>query len=138
MARASKIERLGLGERILAMAAEGKSSREIAACLAAENISLSQPSIIRFLSSVRKERAETTKAIVEERLRANLPRDLDILDDVIRQEKEWFDSEQLSLSQRVMVAKELRQAIDTKLKYSGAGEQEQQIVVRWADDDDSI
>ena len=138
MALTSKIERLGLGERILAMAGEGKSSREIAARLAAENISLSQPSIIRFLSSVRKERSETTKAIVEERIRANLPRDLDILDDVIHKEKEWFDSEQLTLSQRVMVAKELRQAIDTKLKYSGAGEQEQQVIVKWADDDDSV
>ena len=113
------------------------SNAEICSVLCAEfGVSVTEEAVRKFLRGVRQERAEQTKALVHETVRATLPGDLQILNDVIRKEKEWFDCDDLKLSERVMVAKELRQAIDTKLKYSGAGEQEQQIVVKWADDDD--
>lgn len=128
MARANKIDELGLGSEILELASKGKSSREIVAILAAKGYAISQPSVARYLASVRRERAEATKAIVRDHIRATVPSDLAALDTIIAQEMAWFRDESRKLSERLAVAKELRQTIDTKLKYSGAGEEAAAVV----------
>ncbi|NPV72111.1 MAG: hypothetical protein HPY55_16010 [Firmicutes bacterium] len=136
MGRPNKIEQAGLLDKVLELAVH-HGSREIAQILKRDyGLEVSHVSVHKLIKGIRKEQAERVKAVVQEHVSATLPRDLDILDEVIRKEKEWFDREDLKISEKLLVAKELRQAIDTKLKYSGAGEQEAQIVVKWADDDE--
>lgn len=134
MARPNKIEQFGLGEKVLALSVT-KTSREIAAILKEENgVDISHAAIARYIQDVRKERVEATRAAVQEHIKATLPGDLQLLDEIIAQEREWFKDPSLKISQKLLVAKELRQAIDTKLRHSGASEASGVIVVQWSDD----
>lgn len=122
----SLIEKNGLTEKVLGLSAT-MSSREISALLKAEHgVNISYQAINNFVKGVRAERAEQTKAIVQEHIKATMPTDLDTLDRLIKQELEWFDDPEqkhnLKISEKLQVAKELRQTIDTKLRYSGAAE----------------
>ena len=98
-------------------------------------IDVSAEAIRQFLKGIRQDRAEQTKALVQEHIRATAPGDLKTLDLIIAQEKEWFESEGLKISEKLAIAKELRQTIDTKLKYSGAAEGENEFILRWAEED---
>jgi hypothetical protein len=125
---AGLIEKNGLAEKVLCLSAT-KSARDIEAILLAEDgVTISYRSIANFVKDVRQERAEATRALVQEHIKATVPTDLETLDMLINREREWFNDEGLKVSEKLMVAKELRQTIDTKLKYSGAGEMGDQVV----------
>ena len=136
MSRLTKIEALGLGNRVLTMAGEGKSSREIVSILAREGIPVSQPSAIRFLNAVRRDRAAVTRAVVSEHLKDTLSTDLEILQEIRDTLLAWWRSEGLRVSERLLVMDRLLKVIDTRMKYSGAGDEDRTIIVRRLSDDD--
>lgn len=123
MAALSKIDSLGLGEFVLELAGHGKGSRDIAQELEhVHNVKIAYTSVNNWLKSVRKERAETTKAVVQDAIKATVPRDLEILDEQIAQMDAWRKDDSLKISDRLYVISEQRKTISEKLKYSGAGE----------------
>ena len=123
MAALSKIDTLGLGEFVLKLSALGKGSREIAQELVrVHNVQIAYTSVNNWLKSIRQERAETTKAVVQETIKATVPRDLEILDEQIMQMDEWRKDGGLKISDRLQVIKEQRATIAEKLKHSGANE----------------
>ena len=116
------IERRGLVEKVLQLSLT-KSTREIAEILRKEDgVSITFKTVANFLKGVREERAQATRALVQKSIQASVPRDLEILDELIAKEYEWFCDENIGLSDRLEVSRELRQVIATKLKYSGAEE----------------
>jgi len=123
MASINKIDSLGLGEYILQLAGEGKGSREISTILdTVKGVKISHASVNSWLKSVRQERAETTKAVVQETIKATVPRDLQILDEQIMQLDGWRKDETLKISDRLQIIREQRATISVKLDKSGANE----------------
>lgn len=110
-----------IAERIMALAPT-MSNRQIAEELAKSGIELSHMSVSRCIRSQRKERAEQTKAIVQEHIRVTVPTDLEILQEIRDQLNTWRKDENLRVSERLMVIDRLNKVIDTRLKFSGAGE----------------
>jgi len=116
------IERRGLAEKVLQLSLN-KSTREIAEILQKEDgVSVTFKTVANFLKGIREERAQATRALVQKSIQASVPRDLEILDELIIKEYEWFCDNNMGLSDRLEVSRELRQVIATKLKYSGAEE----------------
>jgi uncharacterized membrane-anchored protein YjiN (DUF445 family) len=119
-----KIEKYGLEDVVLKLDAEGKSSREIAAWLEKnKKRKINRSTIANFLKSVRTERAEMSKSIVQEHIQKSLPTDLQRLDqvlgvlyDALPKDKENIDKKSLFIFDRWLKGLEL------KLKNSGAGE----------------
>lgn len=137
MARPNKIDQHGLSEVVLGLATT-MTSRQISEKLKQEyGVDVSHVAVARYIKDIRQERAEQTKALVQDKIKATVPRDLDILDELIAQELEWFKGGDMEIIDKLSVAKELRQTIDTKLKYSGAGVQENELTVKLYDFDDS-
>jgi ribosomal protein S15P/S13E len=107
-------------------------------------ITISNEGVRKFLKSIREERAEQTKALVQDTIKATVPRDLEILDEGIKQLREWFksckedkDAEDIPINTKLQVWKELRETITTKLKHSGASEEEKDktLTIKWDDDE---
>ena len=116
------IERRGLAEKVLQLSLN-KSTREIAEILQKEDgVSVTFKTVANFLKGIREERAQATRALVQKSIQASVPRDLEILDELIIKEYEWFCDNNMGLNDRLEVSRELRQVIATKLKYSGAEE----------------
>ncbi len=116
------IERRGLVEKVLQLSLN-KSTREIAEILQKEDgVSVTFKTVANFLKGIREERAQATRALVQKSIQASVPRDLEILDELIIKEYEWFCDNNMGLNDRLDVSRELRQVIATKLKYSGAEE----------------
>ena len=116
------IERRGLAEKVLQLSLN-KSTREIAEILQKEDgVSVTFKTVANFLKGIREERAQATRALVQKSIQASVPRDLEILDELIIKEYEWFCDNNMGLNDRLDVSRELRQVIATKLKYSGAEE----------------
>jgi len=135
VAKPNKIDQNGLSEVVLELATT-KTSRQIAEYLKQEyGLEISHAAVARYIRDMRQERAEQTKALVQEKIKATVPRDLDILDELIAQELSWFKAKSMETSEKLAVAKELRQTIDTKLKYSGAGAGENEITLKLYDFD---
>lgn len=127
MGRPNKIDQLNLAEKVLCLAAT-KTSREISAILAQDDkVDISHVAVARYIKGMREERAEQTRALVQEHIRGTVPTDLQTLDELVAEltalfrEKNKEGKPAHDLTERLKVARELRQAIDTKLKYSGAG-----------------
>ncbi len=137
MGRPNKIDQNGLAEVVLELAVT-KTSRQIAEILKREHgVDIGHVAVARYIQGIRQERAEATKALVQETIKATVPRDLEILDEMIEQERGWFRDPELKLGERLLVARELRQTIDTKLKYSGAGPGDGELTVKLYAFDDS-
>jgi len=110
-----------VGERIMALAPT-MSNRQIAEELGKDGIDISYTRVWRYINSQRKERAEQTKAIVREHIRTTVPTDLEILQEIRDQLNEWRKDDSLRVSERLMVIDRLNKVIDTRLKFSGAEE----------------
>ncbi len=85
MAAVNKIEKYGLQERVLALTGEGKTTAVIADIITSElnqRDAISQPTVARWLKSVRQERSEQTRDIVQKHLEISLPADLDALEEI--------------------------------------------------------
>ncbi|WP_094603452.1 hypothetical protein SPSIL_015070 [Sporomusa silvacetica DSM 10669] len=138
MASLSKIDSLGIGEYVLRLAGEGKGSREIAELLnTVKGVKISYVSVNTWLKSVRKERAETTKAVVQDKIKATVPTDLDILESIRDQlnnyrlgKDENGDQITIKTSEKLLCIDRLNKVIDTRLKYSGADDKEEDRVIK--------
>lgn len=118
-------------KKILRYAAQGLSGRKIAE---QPDVPVSQVTVNRFLRDHRRDRAETTKAIVREHLSATLPTDLEMLDrltarlEVMRQAAEAAgedadpDEARKARNQELLIVDRQVKTIGLKLKYSGADE----------------
>lgn len=116
------IEKNGLVEKVLSLSLS-KSTREIAKILKEEDgVNVTFKTVANFIKGIRQERAEVTRGLIQETIQATVPRDLLILDELITQQRDWFKSSSLEIPDKLLVAKELRQTIATKLKFSGAEE----------------
>lgn len=136
MARPNKIEQAGLLDKVLELAMH-HGSREIAQILKRDyGLEISHVSVHKLIKGIRKEQAEQVKAVVQEHIRATVPTDLEILQRIRDQLDARAQDGQLRISERLQVIDRLTRVIDTRLKYSGAGQQDAQIVVKWADDDE--
>jgi len=123
MPKPSKIEQHGLEKDVLDWTSQGMSSRDISAKIMEEKkIYISHSSIVSFIKSVREERAETSRAIVQEHMQKTLPDDLELLDEMNQELSEWFKDESLSKRERLRIYDSLLRGIDMKLKNSGASE----------------
>jgi len=120
----SQIDQRGLAGYVIALSAEGLGCREISARLKQDhNFILSFAAVNNWLRGVRQERAETTQAVVQEVIKATVPRDLEILNEQIMQMDEWRKDDSLDVRERLQVIKEQRATIATKLDKCGASEQ---------------
>ena len=125
-----------IAERIMELAPY-HSSRQIAEILFNEaGISISHTAVANVIREQRRERAEVSKGIVQDYLKTALPTDLEMLQKARDMLGAWLTNDNLRISERLMVIDRLTKVIDTRLKYSGAGEQDAEIVVKWADDDE--
>lgn len=123
MPRLTKVEQYKLEKEVLDWSGQGMSSREISEKIAeTKNLVVSYGAIASFLKSVRKERAETSRAIVQEHMQKTLPDDLELLDEMNQELAGWFKDESLSKRERLRIYDSLLRGIDMKLKNSGAGE----------------
>jgi intein-encoded DNA endonuclease-like protein len=123
MPKPSKIEQHSLEKDVLDWTRQGMSSREIAAKIGEEKgLNISHRAIAAFIKSAREERAETSRAIVQEHMQKTLPDDLELLDEMNQELSEWFKDESLSKRERLRIYDSLLRGIDMKLKNSGASE----------------
>jgi hypothetical protein len=95
---------------------------------------ISQPTVARFLRTIREERSDQAKAIVHEYLKATLPSDLHLLDEALgfhvaiaRDQGEGTEGSPAgrTLEERSSAWMKAKNIIETKLKYSGVLDQEQ-------------
>ena len=129
---------------ILAKAGEGRTLREIAAWLKSDHgVECSHVSVQRIVKRAKIERAEVTRAVLQEKLGKSVTTDVDRLekharqldkmaDDIYakvaadatflkgpeRDEPTWVDGRETYAK----LAEQLRKITETKLKYSGAEE----------------
>lgn len=138
MARVSKIEQNNLAAEVLELSLT-HTTRDIAEILLRDHgLDISHNAIAVWLKGTRRERREQTKAVVEEHIKATVPRDLDLLDAIIDDLRQVYFGERpvtyikddgtpveltnIELGDKLSVAREIRQTVATKLRYSGAGE----------------
>ena len=123
MPKPSKIEQHGLEKDVLEWTSQGMSSRDISAKISEEkDIYISHTSISSFIKSVRDERAETSRAIVQEHMQKTLPNNLQLVDEMNSELSKWFRDKSLSKRERLRIYDSLLRGIEMKLKNSGAGE----------------
>ena len=123
MPKPSKIEQHGLEKDVLEWTSQGMSSRDISAKIMEERkIHISHTSISSFIKAVREERAETSRAIVQEHMQKTLPNDLQLIDEMNSELSKWFRDNSLSKRERLRIYDSLLRGIEMKLKNSGAGE----------------
>ena len=99
-----------------------QSNREIEATLASQGIKLSRTAVGNFIKANRKERSEQTREVVNEHIKKTVITDLDILEDMRNQLDRYRKDPELRISQKLQCIDRLNKVIDTRLKYSGAGE----------------
>ncbi len=122
MPRPSKIEQYELEDYVLKKYAEGMSSSKISKALKEEKgISISKTAIANFLKTVREERAEISKTIVQEHIQKTIPDDLQKLDEMNEELFKWFRDPELPKEAKLQIYHRLLKGIDLKLKNSGAG-----------------
>ena len=134
MAAINKIDKYELGELVLKLSGENKTAEEIAGLITVKLAgldSISQPSISRWLKNVRLERSEQTKHIVQEHIKATVPKDLEALDEIEQFLLEVFRNRVLDpetelpkdgtydLKDRQTAGMNALKIIETKLRFAG-------------------
>jgi hypothetical protein len=132
----SKIEKFNLSDRILGLSGLGKTSAEIAEIVTSEadgKYRISQPTVARWLKSVRQERSEQTKQLVHDHIKEHVPADLQALEDLEAEYLHIFNSKkevkdkspdplfeyEFELKTRMAAGDRIVKIIDTKLRYAG-------------------
>lgn len=113
---------------VLTLAGDGQTTRQIASWLAARGVKVSKSSVANLLKARRTERSEVAKTVVREKLAATLTPDLDIIGKHI----DILDGKAIALAKAaknvrliplwLATVEQLRKMIDMRLRYSGAGE----------------
>jgi hypothetical protein len=84
---ATKIQKYGLEERILELSV-GRTTTEVSDAITAElqaegiQDQISQPTVSRFLRKVRAARAEETRNLVQDHIKAHVPKDLEAIEEI--------------------------------------------------------
>ena len=120
---AKKIEASGHADEILQLAARGKSARDIEDHLfSTYEYKVSHATITKFIKSVRDERSEATKSVIQEHVAATVPSDLDYLHELVLDMRDMYKDQMVRDGDKVAAGRLMMQAVDTLLKYSGAAE----------------
>lgn len=98
------------------------SNRQIEAILSEQGIKLSNVSIAKIVKEHRRDRSGQTKEAVQVQIVKTVMTDLDILEDMRNQLNDYRKDPNLRVSEKLMCMDRLNKVIDTRLKYSGAGE----------------
>lgn len=99
-----------------------QSNRQIETTLSTQGIKLSNVTIGKIVKENRADRAAATKEVVFEHIKKTVVTDLDILEEMRNQLNDYRTSEKLKISEQLQCIDRLNKVIDTRLKYSGAGE----------------
>jgi len=125
MAAVNKIEKYRLEERVLALSAEGLTTAQIAERVSADlaeagiQDSISQPTVSRFLKSVRQERSEATRQRVQDHIKEVVPADLEALEEVEGWMLSQFRNDHLDVEARARQGMRAVKIIETKLRFAG-------------------
>ena len=172
MAQESKIIKHHLVDLSLELRGQGKSTTKIAELLTLElakreptilNIdtgelehdTISQPTVYRFIKAVDKERAATTKAIVQDYLKESTPKDLEALDEVLNFNMAILKNEKVTVDPknpenqtlvkgdydvklRQAAGREVINTVATKLRFSGVLDSDINLKVSGDKDADPI
>ena len=98
------------------------SIRQIQTVLDSQGIKLSSATIGNLIKANRDERAGMTQEVVFEHIKKTVVTDLDILEDMRNQLNEYRANPDLKVSEKLQCIDRLNKVIDTRLKYSGAGD----------------
>ncbi len=124
----SKIEANGLSGKVLSLSAT-HTSRQISARIREEDgVCLAYTTVARFLKGIRAVRAELSRGLLQEQMRADVPHDLEILRALRDQLVIWMLDDGLGLAERLPVIDRLQRVIDTRLRYSGLEEGANQVI----------
>jgi hypothetical protein len=122
MSARKSIEKSGLSE-VVSKLALSHSEREIVDILARDHkFFTSQSAVHRFVSPLRAEVGERVKARVNDQVMEDLPDDLDQLNEIRDFYRTVYQDPEQRMCDRISAADKARAVIDTKLKYSGAGQ----------------
>lgn len=135
MAAINKIEKFNLSDRVLALSGKGKTTHEISQIITEEaqgKYSVSQPTISRWLKTVRQDRSEQTKQLVHDHIKEHVPHDLQALEDMEAEYLHIFNSKkelsegkdekleyEFELKTRMSAGDRIVKIIETKLRYAG-------------------
>lgn len=129
MPRVSKIVQYELENKVLSLASQGMSSRDIEKVIKKEEKkNVSYVAINKFLQETREERAESSKRLVQEHIQKTMPSDLENLDNMNEELLKWFKDTKIKKSQRLQVYNSLLKGIELKLKHSGASEEDKSVI----------
>lgn len=99
--RSSKIEKLGLAERILDFNKQGWTSEKIADKLKEEGVSIDQSTISRWLKNQRETAQPEAARLVREHVKKTVPADLDALEEMEAKCLEWAREDNLNIAHRL-------------------------------------
>jgi hypothetical protein len=138
MAAVNKIEKFNLSDRVLALSGQGKTTHEISDIITKEaegKYRVSQPTVSRYLKSIRQERSEQTRQLVHEHIKEHVPHDLQALEDLEAEYLHIFNSKKepsvesgeepekleyaFDLKERMSAGDRIVKIIETKLRYAG-------------------
>ena len=150
MAAVSLIDKYGLSEKVIRLSAT-LSARQIVEVLKSEDgITISQPTISKYIQEVRKERQEATKAVIAETVTPGLTSDLEFFDEMLATYRELFrsysgqhsekaiglggeklnDSVKVDSINLIAVGREYRATVETKVKIAGGNGVDELIAVK--------
>lgn len=123
-------------DEILKQLAKGQSTRSVAAWVKKHfALSVSHVAIAKIAKSTRTQRADVAKAVVREKVAGALTGDLDVLDVQIQRLRKVADRSYkharkypLEAQAFLNVDRSLREAIDQRLKRSGADEPDEPLL----------
>ncbi len=119
MARTSKVELSGLVDVVTELM-RTKTTAEIHGILQRDyGWEHGVRPVERFCAKVRSEQGRLNREAIEAAIAPTVGRDIATLDAAIERLAEWFRDDNLRKSERLMVVRELRQVIDTKLRNAG-------------------
>lgn len=117
----SKIEKYHLEQLALDLFEKKLTGQEIAARLTAHlsgQDTISQPTVSRFLATVRREQKEQTKQLVHDHIQSNIVNDLEVVDEVERFLVETFRNKAESKNTRADFGLKAVRVVEMKLKYA--------------------
>jgi hypothetical protein len=130
MSTLCKIDRSGLGEKVLKLAKEGLSIRDIAARLEAEDsFKINRQSVSNYINENRVERAQTIKAAFDDAVADDIPDDVDELKHIALMLKSIYDDENVQPAVRINAADKARAIFESKFKFTGAAKDDGGVTV---------
>lgn len=119
MPQMSKIEQSGLAP-LVAELSRSKTNAEIAKILKDEHgLDVCMATVRTFTGQIRREQGQLNREAIEGAIAPTVAHDISVLDRAIDKLALWFDDEGLRVSERLLVVRELRQVIATKLSNAG-------------------